>query len=54
LTLALPGGLRHLAHSREGVYATARVSFHRRGHKTLRGELQVRFHAHRARRGKRR
>lgn len=45
LTLALPRPLRGLAHSREGVYAMAHVSFHR-GRKTLHGELQVRFHAH--------
>lgn len=46
LSLELPARLRDLAHSREGVYAMARVSFHRRGRRTLRGRLQVRFHAH--------
>jgi hypothetical protein len=52
LTLKLPSRLRGLAHSKEGLYAMARVSFHRRGQKALRGELQVRFHAHpRKRRG---
>lgn len=47
LTLALPRRYRHLARSREGVYATARVSFHGKGGKILRGKLEVRFHAHR-------
>lgn len=46
LRLELPVRLRRLAHSREGLYAVARVSFHRRGRRTLRGQLQVRFHAH--------
>ena len=50
LRLELPSRLRRLAHSSEGVYATALVSFHRRGRRTLRGSLQVRFHAHRAKR----
>jgi Tol biopolymer transport system component len=46
LILELPARLRDLAHSREGVYAMARVSFRGRGHRILRGWLQVRFHAH--------
>ncbi|HWA55457.1 MAG TPA: hypothetical protein VG816_14910 [Solirubrobacterales bacterium] len=46
LTLALPHRLRHLSRTREGVYATARVSFRRHGGGILRGEIQVRFHAH--------
>jgi hypothetical protein len=50
LRLELPGRYRRLAHSPEGVYATVRVSFHRRGRRTLRGLLQVRFHAHRSKR----
>jgi Tol biopolymer transport system component len=48
LKLKLPGRLRHLAHTREGVYAMAHVSFHGNRGKTLRGALQVRFHAHRS------
>jgi Tol biopolymer transport system component len=50
LQLQLPRALRRLAHSSEGVYATAQVSFHRRGRRTLHGSLQVRFHAHPAKR----
>lgn len=46
LRLDLPRRLRHLSHTREGVYATARVSFRRHGGGVLRGEIQVRFHAH--------
>jgi hypothetical protein len=46
LDLVLPPHLRHLAHTREGVYAIARAGFHRRGRKTLHAQLQVRFHAH--------
>jgi Tol biopolymer transport system component len=46
VTLRLPRRLRRLAHSREGLYAIARVSFHRRRGKVLHGEIQVRFHAH--------
>ncbi len=53
MTLKLPHRLRRLAHTREGIYATARVSFHRRGGKVLHGEIQVRFHAHRGRGGRR-
>jgi Tol biopolymer transport system component len=54
LTLKLPGRLRRLAHTQEGVYGIARVSFHRNGERTLRGALQVRFHAHPAKhRGRR-
>lgn len=46
LDLVLPPRLRHLAHTREGVYAVAHASFRRRGRKTLHAQLQVRFHAH--------
>jgi Tol biopolymer transport system component len=46
LTLRLPRHFRRLAHSREGLYATVRVSFHGAGGKPLHGELEVRFHAH--------
>jgi hypothetical protein len=45
LTLGLPRPLWPWAHSGDGVYAMARVAFHR-GRKTLRGKLQVHFHAH--------
>jgi Tol biopolymer transport system component len=48
LTLSLPRRLRRLARTREGLYATARVSFRHRGRRVLRGQLQVRFRAHRA------
>jgi WD40-like Beta Propeller Repeat len=44
--LHLPRPLRHLSHTRDGVYALARVSFRRHGGGVLRGEIQVRFHAH--------
>jgi Tol biopolymer transport system component len=54
LTLSLPRRLRRLAHSREGLYATARVSFRGVGGKPLHGELEVRFHAHPRGRGERR
>jgi Tol biopolymer transport system component len=46
LTLRLPHRFRRLAHSREGLYATARVSFRGAGGKPLHAELEVRFHAH--------
>jgi hypothetical protein len=46
LTFELPGRYRRLVHSHEGVYAMAKVTFSRRGRKTLHGSLQVRFHAH--------
>ncbi len=53
LILKLPRRYRRLAHSREGLYATAQVAF-RSGGKRLRGKLEVRFHAHpRHRRGRR-
>jgi Tol biopolymer transport system component len=54
LTLKLPRRYRRLAHSREGLYATARVAFRGSGGKRLRGRLEVRFHAHRRHRGGRR
>ncbi len=54
LTLRLPRRYRRLAHSREGLYATARVSFRGAGGKPLHGDLEVRFHAHRRGQGGRR
>jgi hypothetical protein len=53
LILTLPQRLRRLAHTREGLYAIARVSFQRRRGGTLHGEVQVRFHAHRRHGGRR-
>jgi hypothetical protein len=53
LTLKLPRHLRKLARSREGLYATARVSFRGPGGKPLRDDLQIRFHAHPRQRGAR-
>jgi hypothetical protein len=53
LTLSLPARLRRLAHTREGLYATARVSFRRRHGRVLHGKVQVRFHAHGKRGGRR-
>lgn len=50
MTLALPRSLAHLARSREGLYAMARVSFRGDKGKRLRGELQVRFRVHPAKR----
>jgi WD40-like Beta Propeller Repeat len=52
LDLALPPGLRRLAHRREGLYAMVHASFHRHGRKTLRADLQVRFRAHPGKGGK--
>src|SRR5262249_20997245 len=52
LELRLPRRLRHLAHSGEGVYAMARVSFHAKRRKTLRAKVQVRFHAYTPKHGK--
>jgi hypothetical protein len=46
LRLDLPRRLRHLSHTREGLYAMTRVSFRRHGGGVLRGKIQVRFHAH--------
>lgn len=54
LVLKLPPRLRHLAHSREGLYALAHVSFHPHHGARMRGQVQVRFHAHRARKGRQR
>lgn len=54
LVLGLPRRYRRLAHSREGVHATAQVEFHGGGHAQLRGTLQVRFHAHPRKKGGRR
>ncbi|HEY7255283.1 MAG TPA: hypothetical protein VH476_01250 [Solirubrobacterales bacterium] len=50
MTLGLRGPFRRLAHSREGLYATAFVSFHARRGRTLHGKLEVRFRAHPGRR----
>jgi hypothetical protein len=52
--LEAPRRLRRLVHSREGLYATARVSFRGGRGKPLHGELTIRFHAHRAEHGGRR
>jgi Tol biopolymer transport system component len=46
IVLALPRRFRHLARSREGLYATARVSLRARSGKPLSGKLQVHFRAH--------
>ena len=54
LMLEAPSRLRRLVHSREGLYATARVSFRGARGKPLHGELAIRFHAHRAAHGGRR
>jgi hypothetical protein len=54
MTLKLPRRLRRLARSREGLYATAEVTFTHPGRRTLRGALQVRFQARPSRRGGRR
>jgi hypothetical protein len=53
IALKLPPRLGHLAHTSEGVYAMARVSFRHRGRRALHGRVQIRFHAHRERRGRR-
>jgi hypothetical protein len=47
VVLELPRRFRRLARSREGIHATARVAFHSRDGKVLRGKLDVHFHAHR-------
>lgn len=52
LVLALPRRYRRFAHSREGLFATAHVSFRAKSGKTLRGKLEVRFHIHRRGAGK--
>ncbi len=54
LILRLPRRYRRLAHSREGLYATARVSFRGTGGKPLHVDLEVRFHAERRGQGGRR
>jgi hypothetical protein len=46
VVLRLPKRLRRLAHTREGVYAFAKVSFHAKGRRVLRGTVQMRFHVH--------
>jgi Tol biopolymer transport system component len=50
MTLDLRRPYRHLAHTPEGIYATAFVSFHARRGKTLHGRVDVRFRAHSRRR----
>lgn len=51
IELTLPRGLRSLARTRAGLYATAKVSFRRAGRKPLSTQLQVRFHVHSQKRG---
>jgi Tol biopolymer transport system component len=51
MTLKLSPRLRHLARSREGLYATAHAAFRLRGGARLKERVQVRFHAHRSKRG---
>jgi Tol biopolymer transport system component len=51
LTLAPPRRYRRLVHSREGLYATARVSFSSPTGKPLHCRLQIHFHAHQPKRG---
>ncbi len=46
LILALPRRLRHLAHSKEGLFATVVVRLRPKRGKILTTKLQVRFHAH--------
>jgi hypothetical protein len=48
MTLELPRRYRRLARRREGLYATAAVSFRHHGRKPLHGRVQVRFRLHRA------
>jgi hypothetical protein len=47
LTLKLPRRLRRLAHTREGVYGMAKVAFHSRRGRPLRGKVAIRFRARR-------
>lgn len=51
IVLKLPHRYRHLAHGREGLFATARVSLSAKTGKPLRGKLQVHFRVHRGKRG---
>ncbi|HET7446011.1 MAG TPA: hypothetical protein VFJ57_15285 [Solirubrobacterales bacterium] len=46
IELQLPPRYRRLARSQEGLFATVRVSFHRKGRKALHGKIQVRFRVH--------
>lgn len=46
MTLALPPRLRHLARTREGLYATAHATFRTHAGGLLRAQVQLRFHAH--------
>ncbi|HVO53055.1 MAG TPA: hypothetical protein VMT37_01440 [Solirubrobacterales bacterium] len=46
IVLALPRRYRDLARSRQGLFATARVSFRSVTGKSMEGELTVRFHVH--------
>jgi hypothetical protein len=54
MVLAPPHRFRRLVDSREGLYATARVSFHGADETPLHAQLAIRFHAHGAHRGGRR
>jgi Tol biopolymer transport system component len=51
MILELPRRYRRFARSREGIYAIARVAFHGRRGKPLRGQLEVRFKVRRGKRG---
>ncbi|MGV1048313.1 MAG: hypothetical protein ACOYD4_07305 [Solirubrobacterales bacterium] len=53
LVLQLPRRYRRLAQRPEGLFATAKVKFRRKGRRTLTGRLQVHFHVHRAKGGRR-
>jgi Tol biopolymer transport system component len=46
IELRLPRRYERFARGKGGLFATARVSFHRKGRKTLHGELQIHFHVH--------
>ena len=48
IELQPPPRFQRLARTPEGLFATVSVSFHRKGHKTLHGKLQVRFRVHAA------
>jgi Tol biopolymer transport system component len=52
MIVALPRRYSGLARTREGLYATAHVSFRAERGKPLRGRLQVHFHAHHGRGGR--
>ncbi|MGH2938341.1 MAG: TolB family protein [Solirubrobacterales bacterium] len=52
LLLKLPARYRRLARRAEGLYASARVSFRRRGAKPQRAEVQVHFRVHKKKKKK--